>query len=70
MENIWLYEVLGQAWGVVKALTKEEAEQKVKKAYMKHCNDFDEYIPIVVKSKEEEQGFWFTDCPDVLEVYG
>ncbi len=30
MENIWLYEILGESWGVVIAKDKNEAEEKVK----------------------------------------
>ncbi len=69
MENIWLYEILGESWGVVKAVTKEEAEQKVREAYKKHDTGYDEYRPILIKAKKEEPS-WFADCPDVLEVYG
>ena len=29
MENIWLYEVLGESWGIVKAKSRKEAEEKV-----------------------------------------
>lgn len=68
MDNIWLYEVFGEAWGVVKANTKEEAEQKVREAYKKHSIEYDEYRPVNIKSKEEDH-CWFADCPDVWEVY-
>lgn len=47
MEKLWLYEILGEAWGVVKADNKEEAEQKVQDAYKKHDTLFDEHRPIV-----------------------
>ena len=67
MEDIWLYEVLGISWGIVKADTEEEAEQKVREAYKKHSINFDEYIPIIIRPKTESN--WFADCPDVLEVY-
>lgn len=69
MENLWLYEVLCEAWGVVKAENKEEAEQKVREAYKKHDTSFDEYTPIFIKAYNEENN-WFSDSPDVLEVYG
>lgn len=69
MEGLFLYEILGEAWGVVKAENKEEAEQKVREAYKKHDTSFDEYVPIIITSKEEEN-CWFSDSPDVLEVYG
>jgi len=67
MDSIWLYEILGKYWGVVKANTKEEAEQKVIETYKKHDTEYDEYRPILIKSKEESN--WFEDCPDVLEVF-
>lgn len=69
MENLWLYEMFGEAWGVVKAENKEEAEQKVRDAYKKHDSSFDEYHPIIIKAYNEENN-WFADSPDVLEVYG
>ena len=69
MEGLFLYEILGEVWGVVKAENKEEAEQKVREAYKKHDTSFDEYAPIIITSKEEES-CWFSDSPDVLEVYG
>ena len=69
MENIWLYEIFGESWGVVKAKNKEEAEYKVKEAYRKHDTSFNEHTPIIIKSYNEENN-WFPDSPDVLEVYG
>lgn len=68
LENIWLYEVCGDSWGVVKANSREEAEHKVREAYKKHSSGYGEYQPIYITSKEEASG-WFKDCPDVLEVF-
>ena len=68
MNNVWLYEILGESWGIVKATTKEEAEQKVREAYKKHDSYYDEYTPVIIKSKDEG-GHWFADYPDVIEVY-
>lgn len=68
MKNIWLYEILGESWGVVKADTKEEAEQKVREAYKKHDTGYDEDTPVIIKSKDN--GNWFADAPDVIEVFG
>ena len=28
MENIWIYEVWGESWGIVKANNKKEAEKR------------------------------------------
>lgn len=69
MENIWLYEILGESWGVVIAKDKNEAEEKVRNAYEKHDSLYDENRPIIIKSKEDT-GNWFSDSPDVLEVFG
>ena len=69
MDNVWLYEVLGESWGVVKATTREEAERKVRDAYKKHDTCYNEDTSVIIKSKDEDNT-WFTDCPDVIEVYG
>lgn len=68
MENIWLYEILGESWGVVKADTKEEAEKKVREAYKKHDTGYDEDATVIIKNKDN--GNWFADAPDVIEVFG
>lgn len=69
MDNIWIYEVWGESWGVVKANSRKEAEEKVREAYRKHDTGYSEYRPVVIKSIYEDNN-WFPDCPDVLEVYG
>lgn len=38
MENLWLYEVFGNSWGVVIAETEKEAEQKVREYYKEHSD--------------------------------
>lgn len=69
MENIWLYEILGDAWGIVIAKDKREAHEKVREAYLKHDTSFNKYTPIEIKTYNEENN-WFEDSPDILEVYG
>lgn len=69
MENIWLYEVLGESWGIVIAANKKAAEEKVKSAYKKHDSLYNANTPIIIKSKDEDNN-WFADSPDVLEVFG
>lgn len=68
MENIYLYEILGESWGVVKANNKEEAEQKVREAYKKHDTGYNEDTPVIIKDKDNSN--WFADAPDVIEVFG
>lgn len=55
--------------GVVIADSKEEAEQKVRKAYKKHDSGYSEDTQVIIKNKNDE-GNWFEDAPDVLEVFG
>lgn len=69
MENIWLYEIFGESYGIVIADNKEIAEEKVRNAYKKHDSLYNENTPIIIKSKDED-GNWFMDSPDVLEVFG
>jgi len=69
MDDIWLYEISGESWGVVKAETRESAKAKVREAYKKHDTQYCANTPIIIKSKEED-GNWFSDAPDVLEVFG
>lgn len=70
MENIWLYEVWDESWGIVKANSRKEAEEKVREAYRKHDTSWwDESRTVIIKSIYEDDR-WFPDCPDVLEVYG
>lgn len=69
MENIYLYEILGELWGVVIANSKEEAEKKVREAYQKHDSDYDEFTPVIITEKDKD-GRWFADSPDVIEVWG
>ena len=70
MENIWIYEVWGESWGIVKANSRKEAEEKVREAYRKHDTGWwDESRTVIIKSIYEDDR-WFPDCPDVLEVYG
>ena len=69
MENIWIYEVCGQSCGIVKANCREEAEEKVRSAYSKHDTGWhDQFRTVIIKSIYEDDR-WFSDCPDVLEVY-
>ena len=68
MKNIWVYEILGESWGVVKADNKEEAEQKVREAYKKHDTGYNEDTPVIINDKDN--GNWFADAPDVIEVFG
>ena len=70
MENIWIYEVWGESWGIVKANNKKEAEEKVRKAYRKHDTGWWDVSRVVVIKSIYEDNNWFSDCPDVLEVYG
>lgn len=47
MENLWLYEILCEAWGVVKAENKEETEQKIREAYksmIHHLMNIHQYL--------------------------
>ena len=69
MEDIYLYEIFGDTWGIVKANSKEEAEQKVRAAYKKHDSGYSEYTLVTIRSKDEEPNCWFADSPDVLEVW-
>lgn len=69
MENIWLYEILGESWGVVIAENKQAAEEKVREAYKKHDSSYNENSLVIIKSKDEDNN-WFSDSPDVLEVFG
>lgn len=69
MENMWLYEIKGESWGVVIADSIEEAEKKVRGAYKKHDSDYNADTPVIIKNKEDD-GNWFPDAPDVIEVYG
>ena len=72
MDNIYIYEILGESWGIVIASSKEEAEQKVRESYKKHDSDYDEYRPVYIMNKKEYEANnnWFKDSPDVLEVFG
>lgn len=67
-KEIWVYEIFGDVYGVVKAETKEEAEQKVRNAYKDHYTEFNGFHKIIIKSIYEDSR-WFSDHPDVLEVY-
>ena len=53
---------------MVKAETKVEAEQKVRNAYKDHYTEFNGFHKIIIKSIYEDSR-WFSDHPDVLEVY-
>ena len=46
----------------------EEAEQKVREAYKKHDTGYNEDTPVIIKDKDN--GNWFADAPDVIEVFG
>lgn len=72
MDDIYIYEILGESWGIVIASSKEDAEQKVREAYKKHDTNYDETRPIIIMDKKEytENNSWFKDSPDVLEVFG
>ena len=72
MDNIFIYEILGESWGIVIALSKKEAEQKVRESYKKHDTGYNEYQPIIIMNKKEYESNsnWFPDSPDVLEVFG
>ena len=72
MDNIYMYEILGESWGIVIASSKEEAEQKVRESYKKHDSDYDEHSPVYIMDKKEYEANnnWFPDSPDVLEVFG
>lgn len=69
MGNMWLYEIMGESWGIVIADSKEDAEQKVREAYKKHDSNYSEDTQVIIKNKNDE-GNWFEDVPDVLEVFG
>lgn len=69
MENIYLYEILNESWGIVIAESAKDAEIKIIAAYTKHDSDYHEETPISIK-KATMSGNWFADSPDVLEVYG
>lgn len=70
MEKIYLYEILGESWGIVIADSKEQAKEKVKSAYQKHDTSYSEHTPVHIIKATEAENNWFSDSPDVLEVYG
>lgn len=62
------YEILV---GLVKAESRDEAREKVKKAYLEHNPDYTPNDNNIIKLKEIADGdSWFSDNPDVIEVDG
>lgn len=69
MENIYIYEIPEDTYGIVIASDPITAEQKVRDAYQKHDTGYDKSWQVIIKNKEEG-GVWFADSPDVIEVFG
>lgn len=67
MQNIWVYTIINQSRGIVIASSKEETIKKIIEAYGKHHDNISE-SDIEVQIYYETYG-WFSDVPDVLEVY-
>lgn len=68
MDDIWLFDCLGWASGVVKATSEEEARAKVLEACKNHSKDYDEQNPIIIIPKREGEN-WFSDSPDVMGFF-
>lgn len=68
VNKLYIYEVYGQAKGIVYAESKKDAEQKVREAYRKHDSAWWDHSRTVNIWSIYENNSWFSDCPDVIEV--
>ena len=67
MNNTYIYTLEQGGVGIVMADSKEEAKEKVREAYEKHCDpEFCENIKVYGLSELKNR--WFIDTPDVIEI--
>lgn len=66
--NLYAYRIDELAVGIVKAELYEDAREKVKAAYLKHNNEYDPERDFIELKKIVENGSWFSDNPDVIEI--
>lgn len=66
--NLYAYRIDELAVGIVKAESYEDAREKVKAAYLKHNNEYNSERDFVELKKISENGSWFSDNPDVIEI--
>lgn len=67
--KLYKYEYLGISWGIVFANTKMEAEEKVRNMIERYHSDvYDICHPIYIKELNENNSY-FSNCPDVHEIY-
>ena len=68
IEGLYGYKIEHLAIGIVKAKSYDDAEEKVKAAYLKHSNEYNPECDYIKLKEISVNDTWFSDNPDVIEI--
>ena len=68
IEGLYAYRIEHLAVGIVQAKSYDDAREKVKAAYLKHCNEYNPEYDFIELKEIAENDSWFSDNPDVVEI--